>query len=134
MAANNTFTLVGNITKDPIIKTTANGKKFVCISLAVNSIKDKPDFFNVFAWNKMAEIIAKYSKKGDGIALSGTVSTSNKDGITSYMFTADDAKFIYKARANTEAPKAEPKPAPVEELDPAADFYSPVSADPFGLN
>ena len=128
MAANNTFTFVGNLAAEPKMAKTTTGKEYTIVSLAINSAKDKPDFISVFVWGKLAETIVKYCKKGDGIAVEGYVSTMSKDNKTSYIFNALDAKFLHKAKRNEE-PKAEPAPA----LDPSNDNFVPVASDPFAL-
>lgn len=78
----NTITIHGRLTRDPEIKFY-NDEKAVCnIAVAVNrAYKDKDgnvvtDFFNCVSYNKQAEILDKYFKKGDGISIQGEMQNS----------------------------------------------------------
>ena len=129
--ANNNFTLIGNLTKEPEAKHTANGNVYTFVSIAVNGIKDKPDFMGVIVWGKLAETIVKYCKKGDCVAFSGHISVITKDNSSSLQLTADDAKFLYKAKRN-EAPKEQPKteqpftPGNDQFVQPTPDIFAPM--------
>lgn len=77
--------LMGRITHTPEIRETQNNKKVMNFSIAVNrGNKDEgTDFFNCVAWEKRAEFIEKYFKKGDAIIVSGKLQTrkyENKEG------------------------------------------------------
>lgn len=75
----NVITIVGNLTKDPELRTTQQGK-FVCsFDVAVNrrrKVENQPeaDFFHVNAWNEMGENCAKYLSKGKKVGVVGRVS------------------------------------------------------------
>jgi hypothetical protein len=61
----NNCNFTGRLTKDPELKTTQSGKKYLRFCLAVDGIKDKDgnktaDFVDCIAWNKSGEIIAQY--------------------------------------------------------------------------
>jgi single-strand DNA-binding protein len=85
--------LIGNITKDPEIKTTSTGKKVASLSLAVSDGKDAngqnvSQFFNLKAWEKTAEIIEKYCQKGHKIGIVGKITTrkwEKEDGTVAYI-------------------------------------------------
>lgn len=85
----NVCILGGRITKDLELKTTQTGKSVCQFSLAVNRFgKDKEaDFFNVVAWNALAETISKYCHKGDQIFIEGRLTTRSyeKDGQKRYI-------------------------------------------------
>lgn len=77
----NTCNFTGRLTKDPELKTTQNNKKYVSFCLAVDGIKDKDgnktaDFVDCIAWNKSAEIIAQYARKGSKLGISGRLHTT----------------------------------------------------------
>lgn len=80
MSSMNKFCMMGRLVNDPEIKETENGNKVANIRLAVDrEYKDKEgkkitDFFNFSLWNKDAERIKEYSKKGAIILLQGTFS------------------------------------------------------------
>ena len=80
----NTCNFTGRLTKDPELKTTQSGKKYTMFCLAVDGIKDKDgnktaDFVDFIAWNKSAEIIAQYARKGSKLGVSGRLHTTIKE-------------------------------------------------------
>jgi single-strand DNA-binding protein len=80
----NSINVAGRITAAPELKYTEKDKKaIVRFSIAVNNGSEIADFFNVTAFDKQAENLAKYVSKGDMIAVSGRLSTSSyeKDGV-----------------------------------------------------
>lgn len=90
----NNIVLIGRITKDPELKYTNNGKGNTRFTLAVQRNKDETDFINCVAWEKTAENIAEYFKKGSQIAVQGAIRTGSyeKDGRT--VYTTD--VWVYK--------------------------------------
>lgn len=78
--------LIGRLTKDPELKMTENTKREVCqFTIAVNRPytnedgERKADFINCVVWDKQAENLAKYQKKGNQIAVEGRIQTRNYD-------------------------------------------------------
>ena len=72
--------LIGNLTKDAELTTTASGISLCRFDIAVNRPFDsngerKVDYFNCSAWRGTAEAIAKYCKKGHKINVVGSVQT-----------------------------------------------------------
>lgn len=58
-------------------------KAVVNFTLAVDRFKDATDFINCVAWEKRAETLAQYVKKGDRLAIAGRIQTrsyEDKDG------------------------------------------------------
>jgi single-strand DNA-binding protein len=87
----NQIYLLGNLTRDPEIKYTNEGTAITELGIAVNKKwKDSSgedmeavDFFNVTAWNSLAENCANTLKKGDRVLISGHLnlrSWENKEG------------------------------------------------------
>ena len=78
MSSINKFCVMGRLVRDTEIKETENGNKVANITLAVDrEYKDKEgkkitDFLNYSLWNKDAENIKNYSKKGSHVVLEGT--------------------------------------------------------------
>ena len=128
ITANNNFNLVGNITRNPEVKLTTNQTKYTFITLAVNKpTKDsKPDFCSVIFFDNLADNIKKYVKKGDCLAVCGTIGTRRKDEGTSYLLVGESFTFCRGRRA--EEPKQEPKEP--KEVNPENDKFEPVN-DPF---
>ena len=67
----NTVNLIGRITADPNMKYFESGKVIAKFHLAVNRTKNEADFFEVEEWEKSAEVIGQYCKKGSQIGVSG---------------------------------------------------------------
>lgn len=71
--------LIGNLTRDPELTETSSGVSVCRFSIAVNRAytsgdgERQTDFFNCTAWRGTAESVAKYCKKGNKVAVSGSV-------------------------------------------------------------
>lgn len=83
----NNINLTGRLTKDPELKQTPNGVNYARFTLAVSRGKVKEgqqatDFIPCVAWQKTAEILVKYCKKGKLLGLNGRLSAQQyeKDG------------------------------------------------------
>ena len=133
--------LIGNLTKDPDVRTTATGKKVVSFSLAIRDGKDASgnevtQYFNCTAWEKLADIIDQYVKKGHKIAINGSLknrSWDGPDGVKKYatdILATDIELLTSKAESErigsttpseiSQAPKkiaAKPAPANVPEIN-----------------
>ena len=85
--------LTGRTTKEIELKKTANGMSYVQFSLAVRREKTREgqqetDFISCVAFDKTAEFMEKHIKKGDGIEVTGRISTreyDDKDGKKVYV-------------------------------------------------
>lgn len=74
---------IGRLTADPEMKFTPSGKGVCSFSLAVSKFKkDETNFFNIVAWDKTAEYVTTYLKKGSLVAIEGRLDlrTWEKDG------------------------------------------------------
>lgn len=75
----NVVTLIGNLTKNPELKTTTNDAAVSRFSIAVRRDRKnekgeyETDFFDVVAFNKQAEFAAKYCRKGNKVCINGSV-------------------------------------------------------------
>ena len=97
----NKLHIIGNLTKDPELRSTPAGVNVCSFTVAVNRKKDgkdEADFFRVTAWRGLADICAKYLAKGRKVAVVGSVSlhTWDKDGKhgASMEVNADDVEFL----------------------------------------
>lgn len=65
------------------------GKTFVTNTLAIQEGKDKTEFVSITAFEKTAEVLYKYVKKGDMVLIEGSIHTSvsEKDGKKAYFTT-----------------------------------------------
>ena len=77
----NVVTLLGRLTADPELKTTTNGTAVTTFTLAVNrnfvgqNGERQADFIDIVAWRTTAEFVTKYFKKGQMMALQGSLQT-----------------------------------------------------------
>jgi single-strand DNA-binding protein len=79
MANINRVVLVGNLTRDPELRTTPGGTSVCKLRLAVNSRTkgadgqwaDKPNYFDVTVWGNQAESCAQYLSKGRPVGVDG---------------------------------------------------------------
>lgn len=70
--------LIGRITKDLELKTSANGTNYINFTLAVNGFKKEDvNFITCKAFNKKAETMANYLGKGSLIAVEGSIVTGS---------------------------------------------------------
>ena len=98
--------LIGNLTRDPELTETPGGIPVCRFSVAVNrrvnnggEWQDATDFFNVTAWRKLGETVARFTKKGNKVAVSGDLQIrqyEGNDGIkrTSVDVIAQDVEFL----------------------------------------
>ena len=83
----NKVILVGNLGKDPEVKYTPSGTAVAKFSLATNERykdkagewQDRTEWHNIVAWQRMAEIVGEYVKKGSKIYVEGRLQTSSWD-------------------------------------------------------
>ena len=106
---------MGRLTKDPEVRYTQTSNAMVTsFTLAVNRrivMKDQErqaDFLPVVAWNKTAEFIAKYFKKGQQVGIIGRIEARNyKDdkGVMHYIteVIAEEAYFADSKREEGQA-------------------------------
>jgi single-strand DNA-binding protein len=81
----NKVILIGNLGKDPEIKYTPSGTPVAKFSLATNErYKDKggewqerTEWHNIVAWQRLAEIVGEYVKKGSKLYIEGRLQTSS---------------------------------------------------------
>ncbi|MEE9312387.1 MAG: single-stranded DNA-binding protein [Planctomycetota bacterium] len=74
MASFNKVIIMGNLTRDPEVRTIPSGMTVCEITLAVNEkYKDKEtvSFVDVTVWGKQAETLARWKKKGEPLLVEG---------------------------------------------------------------
>ena len=88
--------LIGNLTRDPELTETPSGVAVCHFAIAVNrnyASQDgerQVDFFNCTAWRGQAETIARYTKKGNKVAVTGSVQLRNYEDNQGVKRTAVD--------------------------------------------
>ena len=78
----NQVILTGHLAKDIELRKTQHNKSVASFTIAVSNGKDKnADFINCVAWEKTAELLSQYVKKGHKIGVQGKVSTLGRRNI-----------------------------------------------------
>ena len=135
----NKLTIIGNLTRDPELRTTSTGVNVCDFTVAVNrrqrrdaqnNQQPEADFFRITAWRELGENCSKYLAKGRKVCVIGPVSVrtyTGNDGVTraSLEVTADEVEFLtprsdgngasgggYAAAPAAAAPAPQPAPAP----------------------
>ena len=91
----NKVMIIGNVTQDPEVRTTSQGQNVCTYSVATNLTwtdqsgqrQTRPEYHNVVAWRKLADICAQYLTKGKKIYVEGRLQTRNwegQDGVKRY--------------------------------------------------
>lgn len=111
----NKLTIIGNLTRDPELRSVAGGISVCDFTVAVNrrgrtqnaNGQPETDFFRVTAWRQLGENCAKFLAKGRKVCVMGPVSARTyqaNDGTTrvSLEVTAEDVEFL-TSRAEADA-------------------------------
>ena len=137
----NRLTIIGNLTRDPEMRTTSTGSNVCSFTVAVNRRRSsqnpnqpEADFFRVSAWNQLGENCAKYLAKGRKVCVIGPVSVSSytaNDGSTRFTLEvmANDVEFLSPRSEDgaSYAPASGGAPAPAPA--PAATGFTEVDED-----
>ncbi len=138
----NRVVLVGRLTKDPELRTTASGISQTRFTLAVNRRtagadgQREADFISCVAWRGTAEAIAKYLTKGRELAVEGRIQTGSydaQDGTKRYTtdVVVDNFTFIGSgsgsAAANTDNGSSSDIATTDISEDPFKDFGNEVA-------
>jgi single-strand DNA-binding protein len=78
----NKVLLTGRLTRDPELRTTAGGKAVASFSVASHEFaagKEKSEFHNIVAWDRLAETCGRYLGKGQQVAVEGRIQTRTWD-------------------------------------------------------
>ena len=131
----NKLTIIGNLTRDPELRTTSAGINVCDFTVAVNrrvrrdaqNAQPEADFFRVSAWRQLGENCAKFLAKGRKVYVEGTINasayTGQQDGKphASLELTADNVEFLSsRSDAGAEAAPAGNAPNPMETVPPTA--------------
>ena len=120
----NKLIIIGNLVRDPELRTTGSGISVCTFTVAVNRRRaqegqPEADFVRITAWRQLGENCQKFLAKGRKVFVSGPVSVSTyegRDGQThaSLEMTADDVEFLSSRNEAGAAPMAAPASAPAE--------------------
>lgn len=119
----NNVILTGRITKDPELVKTQSGYSKCMITLAVTKDKEHTDFISCVIWNKAAENLVKYQKKGALLGIKGRIQTrtyDRQDGTKAYVteVVADNVEYLSsKSEMGSNEAQNESKEVPAEVVD-----------------
>lgn len=138
----NKVTLIGNLTKDPEVKSTPSGKTVATTSIATNkSYKDQSgekktvtQFHNLVIWGKQAEVLAQYTKKGSKLAIIGELQTRNyqaQDGTKRYVteVLVNEFEFLGSPQGNRPPDPTEPPPGVKDDFFEGAEVIKQEDQD-----
>ena len=132
----NKVILIGNMTRDPELRTTRSGTSVCSFTIAVNrnytdaNGERQADFIGIQTWRGLAESCAQYLTKGRKVAVAGSLQSrtyDDKEGNKRYALevVADDVEFLSSRNDSADAPAAGAnRPAarkPVANLQPVDD-------------
>lgn len=119
--------LIGNLTRDPEMRTTSNGISLCSFGLAVNrrrKVESQPevDFFNVTAWRQLGDNCGRFLRKGSKVCVMGAVQIrvyDAQDGTkrTAVDIDASDIEFLPSASQRGEPDSARQEGYPQADDD-----------------
>ena len=116
----NKMCIIGNLTKDPELRTTTSGINVCSFTVAVNRRKKTkngeelpPMFYRVTTWRQLAEFCSKFLKKGSKVYAEGDLSVSTyegNDGSTRFSLDIDSSfvEFLSTKQDGAEKPQSPP--------------------------
>ncbi|HEX5826254.1 MAG TPA: single-stranded DNA-binding protein [Candidatus Limnocylindrales bacterium] len=130
----NRVLLTGRLTRDPELRTTANGTSVATFSIATHQYvggKELSDFHSIVAWNRLAETCGKYLGKGQLVAIEGRIATRSWDanGVRHWKteIVAGSVEMLSRARKKDWAGE---NAADALEAQATAAGYTPDASEP----
>lgn len=128
--------IIGNLTRDPELRTTPNGVQVCTFTVAVNRRQSQQqrqngqqpeaDFFRVTAWRDLGVNCGKFLQKGKKVCVAGPVSVSTYSGNDGKTYAnleiqAVDVEFL--------SPRVSDPPVPEEPATDAQSGFAKVDTD-----
>lgn len=136
--------LLGNLTRDPVIKYTTGGTAVATFAIATNRAwttadghtKEDVQYHNIVAWSKLAELVGKLLVKGRKVYLEGRLTTrrfTGKDGVERSIteivmddfILFNDGKRVEGAPASDESKQDAEAPQPEPQQGSANETVNP---------
>ena len=136
----NKVMIIGNVTRDPEVRTTPTGQNVASLGVATNrrwndkdgQKQEQVEYHNVVAWRKLAEIVGQYVKKGSKIYIEGRLQTRSWDdqsGTKRYKTEIVASNMIMLDRAGGASGETysapQRKSSPAEGVQPAPESDEP---------
>ena len=133
--------IIGNVTRDPEVRTTPTGQTVASFSVATNfswtdqsgQRQERVEFHNIGPWRKLAEICGTYLYKGKQIYIEGRLQTrdwTDQNGVRKFRteIVADNMILLGSPRGAASTPATAPQqpanfqrpaaPAPAPQMNP----------------
>lgn len=126
--------IVGNVSRDPELRTTGTGQQVLTLGVATNDRwkdkatgedRERSEFHNVVIWGELAEEVERHIKKGNRVFVTGRVQTRSwetQDGSKRYTteVVADSVLLLgVENKAALESVSADSSPASAKRAAPA---------------
>lgn len=123
----NQVILMGNLTRDPELRTTPSGQSVCSFSLAINrswqdqsgQAQEAVDYFDITAWGKLGELVNQYLSKGRKCLVMGRLSQRSweQDGQkrSKVEVVASDVTFLDGGGGGNAGASRGPAPRPTSE-------------------
>jgi len=138
----NKVLLIGNLTRDPELRSTTSGQSVANFGIATNRVwkdpqtgerKEAVEFHNIVLWRRLAEIAGQYLRKGSKIFLEGRLQTrswQDQSGNKRYMteIVAENMQMLdRKPQGGSPYQPAAPQTSPSAPVQPSS---TPAPAQP----
>ena len=121
---------IGNLTRDPESGSTNSGISYCRFSIAVNRTysnangEREADFINIVTWRGLADTVGRYARKGNKVAVSGSIQMrtyEDNQGIkrTAVDVIAQDVEFLTPRSSSNQGDDFYDSPAPAQNSAPA---------------
>jgi len=134
----NKVTLIGNLGKDPEMKTLPNGTAYVRFSVATNENyqvngewQTKTEWHNVIIWRQAAERAAQQLKKGSMVYIEGKLthrSWEDENGNTRYMTEVAANLFRSLDKRESSGNSGRQMPPPEEPMNMSGEKQQPTAS------
>lgn len=144
MASLNKVQIIGNLGRDPEIRSFPNGDQVASVSVATNEkwkdkqtgeMKEAVEFHRVQFFGKLAEVVGQYLRKGSQVYVEGSLRTrkyNDKDGVEKYATEIRADKMLMLGGKPGGAPAqraAAPAQAPAETPSPKSSGFDDMDDD-----
>jgi len=134
----NKVTLLGNLGQEPDVRSTPSGQSVVNISIATSESykdqggnwQDKTEWHRVVLWNKLADIVSQYVRKGDKVYIEGKLQTRSweQEGVKRYTTEISATNIILLSNRNEGGSGSAYNPAPQQA--PYNDSFQEANHNP----
>lgn len=138
----NQVILMGNLTRDPELRTTSSGQSVCSFSLAINRSwtnqsgeqQETVDFFDIVAWGKLGELVNQYLSKGRRCLVTGRLNSNTweaQDGSKRKRVevVANDVTFLDGPGGSPDSGEDNSQPAGSNQSSKPAKSTKPADKD-----